>query len=152
MSSSVNPMQRNDISVFQWKETQTEEDLLLGEEKSKYNSTHIESEYTDIARQKEELAAERRRFAAQQHQMQQDLAEAEKQRAGANMNLTRQKDELAAERRKIADERKQMLQDLEEAERKRKAAEKALEEVVLDMLTYNVFHCCNNTYFKILLG
>ena len=126
-------MQRNE-NTFQWKETQTEGDMLLGEEKSKYDG----SQSADIARQKEELDAERKRIADERQQMLLDLDIAEKRRVAdlkeredEYIIIARQKRELEAERKKMADERQQMLLDLEEAEKQKKAADQAIADAAL---------------------
>jgi outer membrane protein OmpA-like peptidoglycan-associated protein len=122
-------MQINDR--FEWKDTQTEEDVLLGREKSRYDGTQRADELADLARQREELEAERRALAEQQDSERkrktEERAAEDSRRERELADMARQREELEAERARNAAERSQMLLDLAAAEDRRQAAEQAAE-------------------------
>jgi outer membrane protein OmpA-like peptidoglycan-associated protein len=119
----MNPMQMSG-SRFEWKETQTEVDMLLGDEKSRYDGSREESakqqlEFeADMARRRADLEARHQQMEvdraravaeleeARRVQKAADLEKLASQKAELEADLARQREEITLERNRLEDERK----------------------------------------------
>jgi len=136
-SGSLNPMQMKDIRC-DWKETQTEVEMLLGDHKSRYDGScggsgsdvdqqRLEFE-ADMARQCAEVEARCRELSAEHARQLEAMA---KERQELEAAAARQRRELADERERMEEERQRAMVALQEAERKRLEALKAADDAEL---------------------